>query len=383
MKLDLLYEFQPKIRPWAKPHPYGQRDAEQRTYDEAIAEIQYADKLGFNTVWVVEHHFRDGRSASPCSEAILGGLALSTEQIKLGFGVTLMPFGFIHPARVAEKVATVDVLSHGRVEWGTGRSTPMEQTAFGVPADDRSRAQWREAVEIVVRMWEQERFSWNSENLVFPERVQTPKPFQDPHPACWQAAASETSAVSAGELGLGLLSFALLQPVEKMADHIRAYRTAQAMARPEDMLTRVKNDRVGVYTLVHLYEDPDEAAAYGLWESVNWWYKHLAEFTLEWELPHLSPEEQEKVFPLLQPVIRGEVPVEHYEKEDMIVVGTPDECLRKILRYESVGVDELLCYVQFGDLPHEKVMRTLELLAKEVMPKLEDRGHRVQATATV
>ena len=85
MKLDLLYEFQPKIKPWAKPHPYGQRDAEQRTYDEAIAEIQYADKLGFNTVWVVEHHFRDGRSASPCSEAILGGLALSTE-----------PFHIIH-----------------------------------------------------------------------------------------------------------------------------------------------------------------------------------------------------------------------------------------------------------------------------------------------
>ncbi len=97
MKLDLLYEFQPKIKPWDKPHPYGQRDAEQRTYDEAIAEIQYADKLGFNTAWVVEHHFREGRSASPCNEAILGGLALSTEQIKLGFGVTLTPFGFIHP----------------------------------------------------------------------------------------------------------------------------------------------------------------------------------------------------------------------------------------------------------------------------------------------
>ena len=93
MKLDLLYEFQPKIKPWSKPHPYGQREAEQRTYDEAVAEIQYADALGFNTVWVVEHHFRDGRSASPCSEAILGGLALSTNQIKLGFGVTLMPFG--------------------------------------------------------------------------------------------------------------------------------------------------------------------------------------------------------------------------------------------------------------------------------------------------
>ena len=168
-----------------------------------------------------------------------------------------------------------------------------------------------------------------------------------------------------------------------MADHIRAYRGAQALARPEDMLTRVMNDRVGVYTLVHCYDDPDEAAAYGLWESVNWWYKHLAEFTLQWELPELSPEEQKKVFPLLEPVIEGKVPVSHYQEEDMIIIGTPEECLRKILRYEQVGVDELLCYVQFGDVPHDKVMRNLELLATKVLPELEARGHRVNATARI
>ena len=86
----------------------------------------------------------------------------------------------------------------------------MEQGAFGVPADDRSRAQWKEAIEIVVAMWEQELFSWDSENLKMPERMQTPKPFQDPHPPVWQAAATEKSAVSAGELGLGLLSLSLI-----------------------------------------------------------------------------------------------------------------------------------------------------------------------------
>jgi alkanesulfonate monooxygenase SsuD/methylene tetrahydromethanopterin reductase-like flavin-dependent oxidoreductase (luciferase family) len=384
MKLDLLYEFQPKIKEtWPSPGIEGQRWAEQRCYEEAIKEIQYADKLGFNTVWVVEHHFRDGRSASPCNDVILGGLALSTDTIKLGFGVTLAPFGFIHPARLAEKVATVDLLSGGRVEWGTGRSTPMEQAAFGVPTNDESRAHWREAIEFVVKAWEQETISWDSPMLQFPERMQTPKPFQVPHPPVWQAAATEKSAVSAGELGLGLLSFSLLQPVEKMADHIRAYRTAQAMARPEDMLTRVKNDRVGVYTLVHAYDDADEAAAYGLWESVNWWYKHLAEFTLQWELSMLSEEEQKAIFPLLEPVIKGEVPVEHYQNEDMIIIGTADEVLEKIIRYDEVGVDQLLCYVQFGDVPHDKVMRNLEILSKDVIPELEKRGHRIEATAKV
>src|SRR3954468_3568522 len=263
MKLDLLYEFQPKIKPWAKPHPYGQRDAEQRTYYEAIEEIQFADKLGFNTVWCVEHHFRDGRSACPTPEAVLGGLALTTDDIRLGFGVVLMPFGFIHPARVAEKVATVDILSHARVEWGTGRSTPMEQIAFGVPADNRSRDEWKEAVEIVVRMWEEERFSYVSPNFSFPERIQTPKPYQDPHPPCWLAAATDTSAANAGRNGLGLLAFAPLQPVEKTGAQLEVYRDAVTQCRRP--LTRVMNDRVGAFTLVHCADDMDDAANYGIW----------------------------------------------------------------------------------------------------------------------
>ena len=208
--------------------------------------------------------------------------------------------------------------------------------------------------------------------------MQTPKPYQDPHPPCWLAAASNPSAVSAGRLGLGLLSFALLQPVEKMAETIAVYRDAQTEST--ELLTRVRNDRVGAYTLVHCCDDPDEAAAYGLWDSVNWWYRHLAEFTLEWELPNLSEAEQFATFPLLKPIIDGEVPVSHYQDQDMIVMGTPEMCLEKILRYEEAGVDQLLCYTQFGMVPHEKVMRSLELLGTEVIPNLEARGHRVDVT---
>ncbi|MBJ19353.1 MAG: LLM class flavin-dependent oxidoreductase [bacterium] len=378
MKLDLLYEFQPAIAPYdEKPHPQGQREAEQSVYYEAIEQIQLADKLGFETVWCVEHHFREKRSACPTPEAVLGGLALSTQNIKLGFGVTLMPFGFGHPARIAERVATVDILSRGRVEWGTGRSTPMEQTAFGVPTDETSKDQWKEAVDIVVRMWEEERFSHESANLSFPERVQTPKPFQNPHPPCWVAAGSERSAEIAGENGVGLLSFSLFQPVSSMAGHISAYRAAYE--RGTQPLTRVPNDRVGAYTLVHCCDDLESAAGYGLWDSVSWWYHHLAEFTLEWEFPNLSPEEQREVFPLLKPTVDAEVDVDRYQEEDMIICGPPEVCLEKILRYEEAGVDQLLCYVQFGMLPHEKVMRSLDLLGTKVIPELERRGHRVHS----
>ena len=114
MKLDLLYEVDvPK--PWGKPHPYGQREGERRAYYEAIEQIRLADRLGFQTIWAVEHHFREGRSHCPAPEVLLGALSQITERIRLGFGVTLCPFGFTHPARIAEKVAAVDILSRGRV----------------------------------------------------------------------------------------------------------------------------------------------------------------------------------------------------------------------------------------------------------------------------
>jgi alkanesulfonate monooxygenase SsuD/methylene tetrahydromethanopterin reductase-like flavin-dependent oxidoreductase (luciferase family) len=383
MKLDLLYEFQPKIRPWNQPHPYGQREAEQRAYDEGIAEIQFADTLGFNTVWCVEHHFRDGRSACPSSEVVLGGLALSTKNLRLGFGVTLMPFGFIHPARVAEKVATVDILSHGRVEWGTGRSTPMEQTAFGVPTDDRSRDEWREAVEIVIAMWEQETFSYKSERFTMPERVVLPKPFQDPHPPVWMAGTSEPSARTAGRLGLGLLSFAQLRPLSDTAAYIAAYRDAQAQAHRDDQLTRVRTNKVAAYTLVHCVDDLDEAAAYGVWDSVEWWYRDLKEFAVKWELPNTPSEQLAQSGPARDRMLANSHSAAYYQSQDMIIIGTPEMCLEKLIRYDEAGVDELICYVQWGDLPHEKVMRSLELLGTKVIPQLEARGHRVNATALV
>ena len=231
-------------------------------------------------------------------------------------------------------------------------------------------------------MWEEELFCWDSPNLKFPARIQTPKPYQDPHPPVWQAAATEKSAVTAGELGLGLLHLSLVQPVEKMADTIQVYRAARP-ARPEEMLTRVKNDRVGAYTLVHCYDDPDEAAAYGLWESVNWWYRTWPSSRSSGSWPRSATRRRPRCSRYLEAVINGEVPIEKYQEEDMIIIGTPEECLRKILRYEEAGVDQLLCYVQFGDLPHDKVMRGLELLAKEVIPKFEERGHRVGATVSV
>jgi len=367
MKLDLLYEVDvPK--PWDGLHLLEQRRGEQRAYAEAHEQIRFADRFGFSCVWMVEHHFREGRSHCPAPEVWIGALSQATRNLRLGFGVTLLPFAFTHPARVAEKVATADVLSGGRVEWGTGRSTPMEQSAFGVDRA-RSREQWREAIEMIVAMWERERFSWSSDTFgEFPERVVTPKPFQDPHPPCWVAASSDDTATVAGEHGLGLLSLSILKPVESLAKQIEQYREAITRAKP---LTRVVNNRVAAYTLVHCADSMEQAERNRIWESVWWWYKHLAEFTIEWEFPNMEPEEVEQIFPLLKPQLEGEVPVEHFDPADMIVVGDPERVIEKMKRYVDIGVDQLICYVQFGTIPHEAVMRSIELLGTCVIPELE------------
>ena len=373
MKLDLLYEVDvPK--PWPGKHPYGQREAEQRAYEEAFEQILLADKLGFNTSWHVEHHFREGRSHSPAPEVIIGALSRATENIRLGFGVTLMPHAFTPPMRVAEKVATADILSKGRIEWGTGRSTPMEQIAFGVDRE-ASREQWQEAIQAVVGMWESEYFEFHGKYLDFPRRMVTPKPYQDPHPPAWMAATSDGSAAVAGSLGLGLLSFSIMQPIQKMAKHIEEYRKAAANPTP---ITRVTTNKVAAYTLVHCAESMEQCEKNGIWDSVWWWYHNLAEFTLEWEFPHFSQEEKDKIFPLLKMQEEGKFDPQIFNDADMIVVGDPERCLEKMLKYQELGVDQLICYVQFGSLSHESVMTTIELLGKELIPELAKREIQVE-----
>jgi alkanesulfonate monooxygenase SsuD/methylene tetrahydromethanopterin reductase-like flavin-dependent oxidoreductase (luciferase family) len=369
MELGLLYEFEAP-QPWEGEHPWAQRMAERAAYRKALEQIVLADRLGFDTIWCVEHHFREGRSHMPCNEAVLAALSQITKDIKLGFGVVLMPHEFIHPARVAEKVATVDLLSGGRVQWGMGRSTPMEQIAFGVDRA-RSKEKMRAAARTVVGMWESEYYEEHSEFLDFPKRMVTPKPYQYPHPPVWMAANAESGAQIAGEDGCGLLCFSIMQPLSKLKPVIDVYRKAQETAKP---LTRVVTNKVGIYTLVHCAESRREFAENRLWDSMWWWYRTVAQFIIKWELGHLTPAEHSKAFPLLDKQARGDFDITQFDQEDMVIVGTPDECLEKFLKYEAAGVDQVLCYLNFGYLPQEAVLKSIRLLGEYVIPELKKRG---------
>jgi len=229
----------------------------------------------------------------------------------------------------------------------------------------------------VVGMWEQEYYEEHSEYLDFPARMVTPKPYQYPHPPCWMAGVSEESIRIAGQNALGLLCFSIMQPLDKLASLIDAYREEQKTATP---LTSVATNKVGVYTLVHCTESRDKFDTNRVWDSLWWWYASSAEFILKWEMSHLSQEDQDKAFPLLKKQAEGGFDLNHFDEQDMVIIGTPEECLRKFLKYEEAGVDQVLCYINFGYLPQAAVLECITLLGDYVIPELKAMGAKRTAS---
>ena len=280
-----------------------------------------------------------------------------------------MPHPFPPPMRVAEKVATVDILSGGRVEWGTGRSTPMEQTAFGVPKEE-SRAMWEEAIDAVVKMWESEYFEYHGKYLEFPRRMVTPKPVQDPHPPCWMAATTDGSAEVAGSLGLGMLSLSIMKPLDQLAQQVAQYRKAALSPTP---LTRVTTNKVAAYTLVHCADTMADAEANGIWDSV-WWLPEPGPLHAGVGVPPLLRGRAGGHVPAAQPARLGEFEPRDFNDADMIIVGAPEQCLEKLAKYNEIGVDSVICYMQFGYLPHEAILHGVELLGHQGGPELDKLG---------
>jgi alkanesulfonate monooxygenase SsuD/methylene tetrahydromethanopterin reductase-like flavin-dependent oxidoreductase (luciferase family) len=169
---------------------------------------------------------------------------------------------------------------------------------------------------------------------------------------------------------LGLLSFSIMQPISKMAGQIKSYR--EAFANPESKpLSDTSTNKVAAYTIVHCAASKDQAVKNEIWNSVGWWYQHTADFIMKYELPELSPEERDKAFPLMKPLWEGRIPVEQFDEGDMVIVGDPDRCYEKMKRYADLGVDQLICYVQFGHHSAESTLETIELIGKEIIPELE------------
>ena len=209
-------------------------------------------KSVWTAFWFVEHHFLTGFSASPCPEVIFGALSQITKNIRIGFGVSILPYH--HPVRVAERVAMVDQLSDGRVEFGTGRSNAYEQTGLGVDPRDTPDL-WEESITMIPQIWQAEEFSWEGKFWKVPPRRVLPKPFQKPHPPIWLACTQPSSYELAAEKGIGVLLSAAAIP-DILAEHVKTYHENIKKAKPVGAFV---NEQFSVNIHAYCGEDNKEA----------------------------------------------------------------------------------------------------------------------------
>ena len=359
MDLALIYEV-PVPRPW---NPRSERDA----FHDVVEQAVLADRLGYHSVWSTEHHFLDEFSHSSAPEVLYGHIAARTTNLRLGHGVRLLPFPYNHPVRVAEQAALVDILSDGRLEFGTGRSaTRAELEGFGIDPN-LTRPMADEALDLIVGAWTNDEFEFEGSYFTLPRRRVVPKPVQSPHPPIWQAATSVDGHKTVGEKGLGLLSFTVAHPIDDLAGRLELYRDGLQHATP---VGKTVNPRAGVFTLVHCAETTqqayDEAGAAFLWYAEQSFSKFAT--LVSWqEGRDLGTYDYLKA---LLDVDFSEVTLELLVDIGAVVIGDPEECLRLARGYRDAGTDLLLCNVNPYDIPHEKVCRSIELLGEHVLPEL-------------
>ena len=190
MKFGIFFEI-------SVPRPFTP-EREKQVYDNCLEQVRVADELGFDYVWAVEHHFLEEYSHCSAPELFLTACAAQTKRIRVGHGIVVCVPQFNHPVRAAERAAVLDIISGGRLDFGTGRSATWTELG-GFEADpDETKKTWDEYVRVIPKMWTQERFGWQGRAFSMPERAVLPKPVQKPHPPMWVAVTSPGTEIDAG-----------------------------------------------------------------------------------------------------------------------------------------------------------------------------------------
>jgi len=360
MQFGLFYEHQ-----FPKPWNEG---AELKLFQDALDQIELADRLNFDALWVAEHHFLEEYSHSSAPEVFLGAVSQRTKRIRLGHGIALMPPKYTHPARVAERIATLDLLSKGRVEWGTGESASViEMEGFGVTPAEKS-AMWIEATEQSANMLAMSPYpGYQGRYFDMPVRNVVPKPVQRPHPPMWVACSKRETIHRAARNGLGALAFAFVEPemaakwVEEYYDIIKSDECVP--------ISHTVNPNVALVGGMMCHSDPDEAVRRGLdgFKFFGYSLGYVSSFG--------------EMIPGHSDIWSG------FEKvKDSLPgnagsggIGSPEQIREYLLRYEKSGVDQVIFVQQAGANKHEHICESLELFGKSVMPEFQAREAERQA----
>ena len=365
MKFALFYEI-PVARPWDE-------ESEPRAYKNTITQALAAEEFGWDAFWTVEHHFLEEYSHCSNPEVLYGAIAAQTSRMRIAYGVRLMPQPYNHPVRSAESAAVLDLISDGRVDFGTGRSsTRIEIEGFGIDPHE-TRGMWKEAIEHVVGCWTNDEYEFEGKYWSMPKRRVLPKPLQKPHPPLWGATSSDDGHRQIGELGLGLCSFAVGVSPDQVREKIGIYRSA--IAGCKQPIGKFINDQAATFTMTVCSQDRADAIAAAR-ESFEWYPRHGAHII--GELAAWMRERDQDLGNYAyagnmrdhdEQGLLGHLTLEYLLENDACVLGTPDDCLAACRKYEAAGVDLLLCLVNPLKVPHDAVMQTIELMGKEVLPQ--------------
>jgi alkanesulfonate monooxygenase SsuD/methylene tetrahydromethanopterin reductase-like flavin-dependent oxidoreductase (luciferase family) len=352
MKFGVFYEHQ-LPRPW-------ENGAELRLYQEALDQVELADRLGIDYAWEVEHHFLEEYSHSPAPEVFLGACSQRTKRIRLGHGIVLMPPKYNHPAKVAARIATLDLVSNGRVEFGTGESASRaELEGYGIDPAEK-RAMWQEATEQVANLLAMDPYpGYQGRHFSMPCRNLVPKPVQKPHPPMWLACSTRETIHVAAQLGLGALTFAFVDPDEARHWVRDYYETFERECTPIGWSV---NPNIAMVTGFSCHEDAEEARRRGL-DGFRFFGFALAHYYLFgshkpgrtniWE----NFEAVRDAMPDMGAVAGG--------------IGTPDDLRAHLRKFDATGVDQVIFIQQGGRNRHEHICQALELFARRVMPEFK------------
>jgi alkanesulfonate monooxygenase SsuD/methylene tetrahydromethanopterin reductase-like flavin-dependent oxidoreductase (luciferase family) len=377
VRFGVFYELQ-LPRPWDP-------GSEHRIVQEALEQVELADRVGIDYVWAVEHHFLEEYSHCSAPEVLLAAASQRTSRIRLGHGIVQLPGQVNHPARVAERIATLDQVSNGRVDFGTGESTGVvEPGAFGVDLATK-REQWRESLDAITRMFVEEPFDgYDGKWLQMPTRNVVPKPLQRPHPPLWMACPRPEVISVAAANGLGALCFSMLTEPEQARSWVENYLS---VVDSEDCVPAgfAVNPELAVVTALMCHPDEQTALDRGLEGShflsytLSHYYNHGATHTHGssrlWDDFENDRREAGYDGHRFEPV-NGPLAAT-YDRHDPYAlrgaIGTPEQVRQFLRRYEEAGCDQVILFSQVGRNRHEDVCESLEVFGRDVLPEFAER----------
>lgn len=362
MRFGIFHELQlPK--PWLE-------GKEQALFEQALKQIELADRLGFDYAWQVEHHFLEEYSHSSAPEVFLGAAARATKHIRLGHGIRQVISRYNHPARTAEGLATLDLLSNGRVDFGFGEgATRLELGGFGIPAKLK-REMALEAAEQIANMLVMEPYpGYEGSSFSMPCRNIVPKPCQRPHPPMWMACTNRDTIAVAASLGVGALAFSFVDPGEARNwsqiyyDIIKSDR-----CRP---IGHSVNANIAMVTAFSIHDDEQEAVRRGR-EGFEFFRFALQALVAQDQRPGRTNLWEEFT---RQQAQGGKLLATAREagRAEIEGIGTPAQVMAHMRALENAGIDQVILLQQAGLNRHEHICEGLELFAETVMPEFKAR----------